>query len=761
MKKTPLLCALAAIGGAGYWTLSPALVATTSPTATLSMTHSASTHSSLTAPSTPATAAAQTMPPPLAVTPPALSLNHDPRLATIPTPVAPEAYVSPALASPAPNLVGERTEGDGQPFMLRPQPGNDVRADDANVAKNVVLKSAARVLAVGAHDDLVLATSKIDALGNTYFKFQQTYQGLPVHGREVVVQTNADNYVASVSGEFESQIQLPDTQPSLTSDAAFQQAFSTLPTTLTTAPNYLEKPDLRVHVRDGKSALAWRSVVEYSTAGEGHRIDEIFVDANQGELLARYSRVHSALSRKLYTLNRACLNDWNMASSLPGTPIAATADGHARAAWDNTGYTYGFYDKMFRRDSFDGRGITLNSSTHALFSDPSGGCSGDNAVFLPDRNHMIFGEGGSLLQNPAGALDIVAHELTHGVTFHESNLVYENESGAINEALSDIFGAGAETYVSSGGTINSAPAGGLKPDSNNWLIGEKSALDPSYRRNMKDPVSDGISRDSYDTRYTSSGDNGGVHINSGIMNLAFYLLSEGGRHPRGRTTTTVEGISMKKALDVYYHANTNLFTQTTNFSAARMRLAQSAETLYGKCSKEWHSVHRSFDAVNVPGSWTACSGTGGGSDGGGSGGGDGGGTGGGTGGTTPIKAASAQTSSQYSTYYGNARLIDGVNSTPWLSGTIFNPGTQQWVMLDLGSSQLINQANILWNGNLYAGQYDLWVWSGSQWQLVRTLSQSAPGNAQISVNRNSQYVLLTMRNGSYGRWYGINEIALQ
>ncbi len=98
-------------------------------------------------------------------------------------------------------------------------------------------------------------------------------------------------------------------------------------------------------------------------------------------------------------------------------------------------------------------------------------------------------------------------------------------------------------------------------------------------------------------------DTGHVHSNSGIMNLSFYLLSEGGAHPRNNTDVEVNGIGIEKALQIYYHSSTNLFIKHTNFVMARDLLARSAEDLYGHCSEEWIAVHKSFDAVNVPGDW--------------------------------------------------------------------------------------------------------------------------------------------------------------
>ncbi len=123
---------------------------------------------------------------------------------------------------------------------------------------------------------------------------------------------------------------------------------------------------------------------------------------------------------------------------------------------------------------------------------------------------------------------------------------------------------------------------------------------------MDNPAKDGRSTDNYREFKKGKKDNGYVHLNSGIMNLAFYLLSEGGKHPRGITQNEVTGIGFESALRIYYHANVHLFTRETHFPAARMALAASAESIFGKCSNEWHAVHQSYDAVQVPGNWNSC-----------------------------------------------------------------------------------------------------------------------------------------------------------
>ncbi len=206
-------------------------------------------------------------------------------------------------------------------------------------------------------------------------------------------------------------------------------------------------------------------------------------------------------------------------------------------------------------------------------------------------SQMVFGDGdGSTFSPLSGALDVVAHELTHAVTENTANLNYSYESGALNEAMSDILGAATEEWID--GSISS----------NTWKIGEDiytPGTSGDALRYMNNPTADGQSYDYYPERYTGSQDNGGVHLNSGIANLAFYLLSQGGTHPRGKTSVSVPAQGIVKARAVFYRALSVYMTSSTNFEGARNASAQAAQDLYG--SGAYDSMHKAWDAVGVPG----------------------------------------------------------------------------------------------------------------------------------------------------------------
>ena len=184
------------------------------------------------------------------------------------------------------------------------------------------------------------------------------------------------------------------------------------------------------------------------------------------------------------------------------------------------------------------------------------------------------------------AFDIAGHEFTHAVTSSESNLEFFGESGAINEALSDIMGTAIEKYINNGEF--------------NWTIGEQSG---SVLRNMKNPSSvkffDGVPYpDDYSKFSDLNGeDNEGVHFNSSIINKVAYLIAQGGT----QNDVTVNGIGEDKMFDIFYYANTDELNMTSNFSELRLACLKVATNKYGANSIEVETVQKAFDAAKIKG----------------------------------------------------------------------------------------------------------------------------------------------------------------
>jgi thermolysin len=222
---------------------------------------------------------------------------------------------------------------------------------------------------------------------------------------------------------------------------------------------------------------------------------------------------------------------------------------------------------------------------------------------------MVYGEGlpggvyfsstGQRFDYFSGALDVVAHELTHGVTDYSSRLEYVNESGALNEAFSDIMGTSVEFFVQPAGN------GQMQAD---YLIGEDivvgvAAGAPNGVRSMANPALYG-QPDHYSTRVLlppdDDHDNGGVHVNSGIPNLAFYLAIEGGTNRTSGIRVQGVGAANREQIEkIFYRAFTQLMPSNADFSMARAITLRAAQDLYGLNSAPYNAVRDAWTAVGV------------------------------------------------------------------------------------------------------------------------------------------------------------------
>jgi len=508
---------------------------------------------------------------------------------------------------------------NGDSFFLKPE-GESVHASSAEDVKAFLLDQGAKFFKLGAQDNWQTTDQKNDDLGNHFYTFQQTYKGLPVYGKVTIVRTDNGENIRLVTGRFQSEMEL-DTVPDLNGRDAVIQALYNEPVQPASQPVIHYEPQLQVFMEDNaKAVLVYDAIVEYHGTDSSYHFEEVIVDANSGRVLKSYERIETALNREVYTAaNKPCLSlsGQNINSVIPGDLVfkeggSDSADRQEAGAYANTAATYWFYYYMYGRDSYDAKGIRLRSTVHAQFSQDNFGisCSGMNAFYLPEPHDQVVFGNGDTTAGLSEAMDAVGHELTHGVTHYTSDLKYDKEAGALNEALSDIFGAGVEAWTQSGGSEKGNPAA-LTPNEKTWVLCDICSA--GMRRYMSNPTQDTRSKDLYSERYQGTDDNGGVHINSGIINLAFYLLSQGGSHPRVDTgKQAVNGIGLEKALQIYYDANITLFRAITDtgkgFSDARNLLAEAAETRYGKCSDEWTAVERSLDQVGVPGTWASCSG---------------------------------------------------------------------------------------------------------------------------------------------------------
>jgi len=283
-----------------------------------------------------------------------------------------------------------------------------------------------------------------------------------------------------------------------------------------------------------------------------------------------------AKNRIIYTAS----NTTDLPGKEIGTESKAPTDMAGKEAYEGTGATFDLYASIYQRNSIDNKGLSLISTVH--YSQKY-----DNAFW--DGSQMVYGDGdGELFGLFTKPIDVTGHELTHGVTQYSANLDYQDQSGALNESFSDVFGI----LVKQQHLAQTA-------DVADWLIGE-GIFTPKVHgkalRSMKapgtaydDPVlgKDPQPGDMANFVHTTD-DNGGVHINSGIPNHAFYLCSVG-----------IGGNAWERAGRIWYDTLTKKLKVSSNFADCAQATILSASELFGSGSKEQQEVEKAWKSVGI------------------------------------------------------------------------------------------------------------------------------------------------------------------
>ncbi|WP_030948567.1 M4 family metallopeptidase [Streptomyces sp. NRRL S-646] len=477
----------------------------------------------------------------------------------------------------------------------------------------------AKDIGLGAKEKLVARDVVKDADGTLHTRYERTYEGLPVLGGDLVVDTAKSGATKGVIKATNAAIKVSDVTPDITRAAAEQQAVKrakALGSTKSTADSARKV----IWAASGKPVLAYETVIGgFQDDGTPNQL-HVITDATTGKKLYEYQGIDNATGtgntqysgtvsltttqsgsnynltdgdrggHKTYNLNHGTSgtgtlfsqtsNTWgNGTTSNAGT---AGADAHYGAA-----ETWDFYKNTFGRSGIKNNGVGAYSRVHY-------GNSYVNAFWDDGCFCMTYGDG-SGNADPLTSLDVAGHEMTHGVTSNTAGLNYSGESGGLNEATSDILGGvGVEFYAN-----NSSDPG-------DYLIGEKIDIngDGTPLRYMDKPSKDGGSADSW---YSGVG-NLDVHYSSGVANHFFYLLSEGsgakvinGVSYNSPTSDglPVTGIGRDKALAIWYRALTTKWTSTTNYASARTGTLAAAGELYGTTSTEYKAVQDAWAAVAV------------------------------------------------------------------------------------------------------------------------------------------------------------------
>jgi len=497
-----------------------------------------------------------------------------------------------------------------------------------------VIKDKAARRGIGNPDGIKVKKVEIDGLNMAHTRFQQTVNEIPVWEGEAIVHLNPDGELKSVTDELKEAVAV-NTQPNFSASEALNIARSFAGISNSVSPRRLTddaKVDLWIYRGAARDHLTYRVEMPLVDGTENTSIPVVFVDAQTGEKVFEYNNLQTGSGSSLYrgtlTIDTSVsgstyymedlgrrLGTFNMNST--GNTMFGTGGKMSRfsgtddiwnASLERAGVdahfgaakTFDYFLNVHGRNGIDGAGgprttaAGANSSISLIASRVHFGKKYNNAFW--HNNQMTYGDGDGSQFSPLVTVDITGHEMTHGVTQYTANLNYSNESGALNESMSDVFGVLVELH---------ADGGVVSPDT--WKIGE-DAYTPSISgdalRYMNNPHLAGNygyttndDPDHYSERYTGTGDSGGVHINSGIGNHAFYLAAAGGTHHL--SGVTVSGMGTTDAGKIWYRALTVYMTSGTNFAGARTAMLNSAADLFGSGSQQYQTVQTAWCAVGV------------------------------------------------------------------------------------------------------------------------------------------------------------------
>ena len=502
--------------------------------------------------------------------------------------------------------------------------------------KNEVLKD---ILALSPADEMRLLKTETDELGFEHQKHQQFYNGIKVEHGTYSVHAR-QNAIESMSGNYIPIKGVPVT-PALSESAALESALSYIGAQLYKWQIPGEEAWIKEDMQDPEASffpegelviiedfngdmtprLAWKFNVY---AQEPLSRDYVYIDAVNGKVLfkdpiikhanavgtaaTRYSGSRTIMADsnngafrlreargtnsgiETYDLNTGTSyssavdfvdndNDWTSAEWNNAQKDNAALDAHWGA--ENT---YDYFLIKHNRNSYNNNGAVLKSYVHYS-------TNYDNAFW--DGTRMTYGDGGSVF-SPLTALDVCGHEIGHGVCSYTANLVYANESGALNEALSDIWGACIEYFAA--------------PEKNTWLLGEDITLGGGALRSLVNPNAYNDPDTYLGTYwYTGTGDNGGVHTNSGVLNYFFYLLVNGGSGTNDiGNSYGVTGIGIEDAAKIVYRAESVYMSSNTNYTQSRTHMIQAATDLFGAGSTQVIATTNAMHAVGIGSAYGSC-----------------------------------------------------------------------------------------------------------------------------------------------------------
>lgn len=453
-------------------------------------------------------------------------------------------------------------------------------------------------------NELTVMTAQQEEDGREFLRLQQRYQGVPVVGGELIIQLNPDGAVLSAAGEVATGLGF-GVEPAINADTARQLAVEAVLQNdpmagLTAELLTTSEPELWVYdsslvetLREPVQALTWKVIVsttiekpaDLATIPPVHQV--LYLSAADGSIVFEYSDVKEAMRRRVINCadSTDCYLYFEDGRGLFQHPTSGpAAENESEQLRNYMAYFYDFYAKIHARKSYDNRDSMLTgwAALYDRDGDMVEGGFSQNAMWF---NNQIFFAPGLVTK------DIVVHELTHGVTEYTSKLIYYDQSGAINEAFSDLWGEFVDHYVDAYG--DRAYPAMLNPyeDTNElgWEVADGYMFDPSRSggesgdsgpfRKLDDPTVNPIpGPDSLDSSYYYCGfnDNAGVHTNSTVGGYAGYLIANGTNNGDGND---LYGIGIRKTARLFYEVQTRLLTSAASYQDLYYALQQAATNL--------------------------------------------------------------------------------------------------------------------------------------------------------------------------------------
>jgi len=464
-------------------------------------------------------------------------------------------------------------------------------------------------------DDLQIKSTEIDDIGFTHQKYQQFYKGVKVAFGNYTLHAK-NGKVSSMMGDF-YQIKNVNIQPSLSAGDALSKVIAHID-----AEEYVWEQDNLFEYKKPEGELVIFPVLDKVNAETrlAYKFDiyaekplyraNVYIDAHTGGIIFENNRIHhtdtpatgaslyngnvsftAGTSGGSYVLNQTAdgngvqTYDMNSSTNYNNAAAVTSSSSHfsdsqtaVQAHW-GAEQTHKYFSQLHSRNSYDNNGSVIKSYV-------SYNSNYVNAFW--NGSVMTYGDGDGTNYGPLVSLDIVGHEISHGVTEYSANLTYSYESGALNESFSDIFGESIEFFAQG---------------SNDWLMGDHIGAGGSggALRSMSNPNAKS-QPDTYNGThwYSGSGDSGGVHYNSGVQNFWFYLLSEGGSGTNDNGDVyTVGVLGMVKASKIAYRNLTVYLNSSSQYDDARTGAIQAAVDLYGAGSVEEIAVTNAWHAVGV------------------------------------------------------------------------------------------------------------------------------------------------------------------